>query len=113
MQGRELQRVTGFFEPHGFSALPDGSKVYVSSLGSHEVAVLDGKSGNMLKRLAVGDVGRVAARDPQRYLSEIKGIVNPTLTRDGAVGYAADGELKHSGDHRHEDGQDCQNSSGR
>jgi len=91
-EGREVQRVTGFFEPHGFSALPDGSKVYVSSLGAHEVAVLDGTSGRMLKRLAVGDVGRVAARDPQRYLSEIKGIVNPTLTKDGAFAYAADGD---------------------
>jgi YVTN family beta-propeller protein len=91
-EGREIQRVTGFFEPHGFSALPDGSKVYVSSLGAHEVAVLDGTNGRMLKRLAVGDVGRVAARDPQRYLSEIKGIVNPTLTRDGAFAYAADSD---------------------
>jgi YVTN family beta-propeller protein len=91
-EGREVQRVTGFFEPHGFSVLPDGSKVYVSSLGAHEVAVLDATSGRMLKRLAVGDVGRVAARDPQRYLSEIKGIVNPTLTKDGAFAYAADGD---------------------
>jgi len=90
--GREVQRITGFYEPHGFSALPDGSKVYVSSLGGHEVAVLDAKSGRMLKRLAIGDVGRVAARDPQRYLSEIKGIVNPTLTKDGAFAYAADGD---------------------
>jgi len=91
-EGREIQRITGFFEPHGFSALPDGSKVYVSSLGAHEVAVLDAKSGRMLKRLAIGDVGRVAARDPQRYLSEVKGIVNPTLTKDGAFAYAADGD---------------------
>jgi YVTN family beta-propeller protein len=90
--GREVQRITGFYEPHGFSALPDGSKVYVSSLGGHEVAVLDAKSGRMLKRLAIGDVGRVAARDPQRYLSEVKGIVNPTLTKDGAFAYAADGD---------------------
>jgi len=91
-EGREVQRLTGFFEPHGFSVLPDGSKVYVSSLGAHEVAVLDATSGRMLKRLAVGDVGRVAARDPQRYLSEIKGIVNPTLTKDGAFAYAADSD---------------------
>jgi len=91
-EGREVQRLTGFFEPHGFSVLPDGSKVYVSSLGAHEVAVLDAKSGRMLKRLAIGDVGRVAARDPQRYLSEIKGIVNPTLTKDGAFAYAADSD---------------------
>jgi YVTN family beta-propeller protein len=87
-EGREVKRLTGFFEPHGFSALPDGSKVYVSSIGAHEVAVLDA-SGSMRKRLAVGNVGRFAARDPQRYLSEIKGVVNPTLTRDGAFAYAA------------------------
>ena len=90
--GRELQRVTGFYSPHGFSVLPDGSKVYVSSLGAHEVAVLDAQSGRMIKRLAVGDVSRVAARNPQRYLSEIKGIVNPTLTKDGAFAYAADSD---------------------
>jgi YVTN family beta-propeller protein len=89
--GREVQRVEGFFAPHGFSVLPDGSKVYVSSIGAHEVAVLDA-NGRMLKRLAIGNVGRVAARDPQRYLSEIKGIVNPTLTRDGAFAYAADSD---------------------
>jgi YVTN family beta-propeller protein len=46
----------------------------------------------MLKRLAVGDVGRVAARDPQRYLSELNGIANPTLTPDGAFAYAADSD---------------------
>src|SRR5215475_13129296 len=88
--------------PEHFDATPDGrrafvgnmedSTVYVSSLGAHEVAVLDATSGRMIKRLAVGDVGRVAARDPQRYLSEIKGIVNPTLTKDGAFAYAADGD---------------------
>ncbi len=87
-EGREVARLTGFFEPHGFSVLPDGSKVYVSSIGAHEVAVLDA-SGIMRKRLAVGNVGRYAARDPARYLSEIKGVVNPTLTRDGAFAYAA------------------------
>lgn len=91
-EGREVQRVTGFSQPHGFSVLPDGSKVYVSSFGAHEVAVLDANSGRLLKRLAVGNVGRVAARDPQRYLSEIQGIANPTLTRDGAFAYAADGD---------------------
>jgi YVTN family beta-propeller protein len=86
-EGREVKRVEGFFAPHGFSVLPDGAKVYVSSIGAHEVAVLD-MNGRLLKRLAIGDVGRVAARDPQRYLSEIKGVVNPTLTRDGAFAYA-------------------------
>jgi YVTN family beta-propeller protein len=90
--GDSFQRETGFFSPHGFSVLPDGSKVYVSSLGAHEVAVLDGATGRMIKRLAIGDVGRVAARHPQRYLAEIKGIVNPTLTKDGAFAYAANSD---------------------
>ncbi len=90
-EGRELKRVTGFFEPHGFSVIPDGSKVYISSIGAHEVAVLDA-AGVMRKRLAVGNVGHFAARDPQRYLSEIKGVVHPTLTRDGAFAYAASGD---------------------
>ena len=89
-EGREIQRITGFYAPHGFSVTPDGSKVYVSSHGAHEVAVLDAKSGRMLKRLAIGEVGRVAARNPQRYLSELNGIANPTLTKDGAFAYAAD-----------------------
>jgi YVTN family beta-propeller protein len=86
-EGREVKRVEGFFAPHGFSVTPDGTKVYVSSIGAHEVAVLD-VNGRLLKRLAIGNVGRVAARDPHRYLSEIKGVVNPTLTRDGAFAYA-------------------------
>ena len=89
-EGREIQRITGFYAPHGFSVTPDGSKVYVSSHGAHEVAVLDAQSGRMLKRLAIGEVGRVAARNPQRYLSELNGIANPTLTKDGAFAYAAD-----------------------
>jgi DNA-binding beta-propeller fold protein YncE len=100
-EGREVQRLTGFFEPHGFSVLPDGSKVYVSSNGAHEVAVLDVASGRMIKRLAVGNVGRVAARDPQRYLSEVKGIPNPTLTRDGAFAYAADSDAGELGTRDH------------
>jgi YVTN family beta-propeller protein len=91
-EGREVQRLAGFFEPHGFSVLPDGSKVYVSNHGAHEVAVLDAASGRLLKRLAGGNVGRVAARDPQRYLSQLQGIPNPTLTRDGAFAYAADSD---------------------
>ena len=44
-EGREIQRITGFYAPHGFSVTPDGSKVYVSSHGAHEVAVLDAQSG--------------------------------------------------------------------
>jgi YVTN family beta-propeller protein len=91
-EGKELQRLAGFFEPHGFSAMPDGSKVYVSNVGAHEVDVVQVKAQQLAKRLAVGDAHRFAARDPDRYLSQIKGIASPTLTIDGKFAYAADGD---------------------
>lgn len=91
-EGKELSRLAGFFEPHGFSVMPDGSKVYVSNVGAHEVGVVQTQVHQLAKRLAVGDAHRFAARDPDRYLSEIKGIASPTLTMDGKFAYAADGD---------------------
>jgi YVTN family beta-propeller protein len=90
--GTEVKRLAGFFEPHGFSVLPQGSKVYVSNFGAHEVRAIDVLSHQTASRLAIGDVHRAAIRDPERYLSELKGIANPTLTIDGKFVYAADGD---------------------
>jgi YVTN family beta-propeller protein len=90
--GTEAKRLAGFFEPHGFSVLPGGSKVYVSNFGAHEVRAIDISSQQIANRLAVGDVHRAAIRDPERYLSELKGIANPTLTIDRKFVYAADGD---------------------
>ncbi len=91
-KGIETKRFSGFFEPHGFSVLPGGGKVYVSNFGAHEVRAIDIPSQQMAKRLAVGDVHRAAIRDPARYQSELKGIANPTPTIDGRFIYAADGD---------------------
>ncbi|MBZ0169416.1 Cytochrome D1 heme domain protein [Candidatus Methylomirabilis lanthanidiphila] len=90
--GKELHRLAGFFEPHGFNVMPDGSKVYVSNFGAHQVGVVSVPRQQLAKRLAVGDAHRFAVRDPGRYLSQIKGIANPTLTMDGKFAYAADGD---------------------
>ena len=91
-EGTEIKRLAGFFEPHGFSVLPEGSKVYVSNFGAHDVGVIEIPSQQMAGRLAIGDVHRAATRDPERYLSELKGIANPTPTLDGRFVYAADGD---------------------
>lgn len=91
-EGKEVKRMAGFFEPHGFSVLPGNSKVYVSNFGAHEVRAIDIPSQQIAKRLAIGDVHHAAIRDPERYMSELKGIANPTLTVDGRFIYAADGD---------------------
>lgn len=91
-EGKEANRLAGFFEPHGFSVMPDGSKVYVSNVGAHEVGVVRAPTHQLAKRLAVGGAHRFASRDPDRYLSAIKGIANPTLTPDSRFAYAADGD---------------------
>ena len=91
-EGKEVKRMAGFFEPHGFSVLPGDSKVYVSNFGAHEVRAIDIPSQQIAKRLGIGDVHRAAIRNPERYMSELKGIANPTMTIDGRFIYAADGD---------------------
>lgn len=91
-EGREVTRLAGFFEPHGFSVLPNGSKIYISNFGAHEVGVVNVTTHQLAKRLAVDGAHRFAARNPDRFLTEIKGIANPTLTIDGRFAYAADGD---------------------
>ncbi|WDT77788.1 MAG: beta-propeller fold lactonase family protein (plasmid) [Candidatus Manganitrophus sp.] len=91
-EGKEVRRLKGFFEPHGFSVLPGDNKVYVSNFGAHEVRSVEIPSQQLAKRLAIGNVHRAAIRDPERYQSELKGIANPTPTIDGRFIYAADGD---------------------
>lgn len=91
-EGKEVKRLAGFFEPHGFSVLPGDTKLYVSNFGAHEVRSIDIFSQQMVKRLAIGDVHHAAIREPERYMSDLKGIANPTPTIDGKFIYAADGD---------------------
>lgn len=91
-EGKEVRRLKGFFEPHGFSVLPGDDKVYVSNFGAHEVRSVEIPSQQLTKRLAIGNVHRAAIRDPERYQSDLKGIANPTPTIDGRFIFAADGD---------------------
>lgn len=91
-EGKEVRRLKGFFEPHGFSVLPGDNKVYVSNFGAHEVRSVEIPSQQLAKRLAIGNVHRAAIRDPKRYQSDLKGIANPTPSIDGRFIFAADGD---------------------
>ncbi len=89
---KETKRIDGFYEPHGFSFLPDGKKALISNFGAHEVGTVDIANNALVTRTAVGGAFRLAALNPGEYLSEIKGIINPTLTVDGRYAYSADGD---------------------
>lgn len=91
-QNKEIKRLSGFSEPHGVTFTPDGSKVYIGNFGAHRVDVIDAKKHEIIRQLSVGDVYQVASKNPARFLSEIKGIANVTLTPNGRFGYAADGD---------------------
>lgn len=89
---KEVKRITGFYEPHGVTFNADASKAYIANFGAHHVDVVDTSKHEIIKQLSIGDVYQVASKNPDRYLSEIKGIANVTLTPDGRFGYAADGD---------------------
>src|SRR3989337_3929236 len=90
--GKEIKRIAGFYEPHGFSILPDMSKVYVANLGAHGIGVIDVKSQALVKNIYIGSSHVLASFNLDSRLSEINGIVHPTLTPDGRYIYAADGD---------------------
>src|SRR3989304_4339387 len=92
VNSKEINRIQGFYEPHGFSMLPDMSKVYVSNLGAHEIGVIDVKSQQLIKTIYIGNAHILASLNLDKRLSEINGIANPTLTLDGRYLYAADGD---------------------
>ena len=68
------------------------NKAYIANLGAHRVDVVDARKHEVIKQLSIGDVYQVASKDPARYLSDIKGIVNATITPDQKYVYAADGD---------------------
>jgi len=92
MAGKELARIEGFYEPHGVTFHPTLKKAYIPNLGAHEVGVIDTVEHKLIKRIAIGELPKVAALNPDKYLGEIQGIVNVTLTPDGRYAYAADGD---------------------
>ncbi len=91
---REIKRIAGFFEPHGFEFVraANGSKVYVANIGAHEVGVIDVATQELVKRINIGSAYVMAVADMPNRLTELAGVVHPTLTRDLRYAYAADGD---------------------
>ncbi|MBN4080330.1 beta-propeller fold lactonase family protein [Beggiatoa alba] len=89
----EIKRIHGFAEPLNITFTPDGTKAYVGNYGAHWVGVIDVTRHELLKKIHVGSVPGIASLDPERYLGEIKGISNVSISNDGRYLYAADGDL--------------------
>ncbi|VAW97249.1 hypothetical protein MNBD_GAMMA23-1803 [hydrothermal vent metagenome] len=89
----EIKRIKGFAEPLNITFTPDGTKAYIGNYGAHWVGVIDVTRHELLKKIHVGDVPSIASLDPQRYLGDIKGISNVSISNDGRYLYAADGDL--------------------
>jgi len=89
----EIKRIPGFAEPLNITFTPDGSKAYIGNYGAHWVGVVDVTRHELLKKIQVGAVPDIARLDPERYLGEIKGVSNASISNDGRYLYAADGDL--------------------
>ncbi len=89
----KIRTIKGFAEPLNITFTPDGSKAYVANYGAHWVGVVDVSRHELLKKIHVGTVPEISALDPERYLGDIKGISNASISRDGRYLYAADGDL--------------------
>jgi len=89
----EIRRIPGFAEPLNITFTPDGSKAYVGNYGAHWVGVIDVTRHELLKKIQVGEVPEISRLDPDRYLGEIKGVSNASISNDGRYLYAADGDL--------------------
>jgi YVTN family beta-propeller protein len=89
----KVKTIPGFVEPLNVTFLPDGSKAYVGNYGAHWVGVIDVKRHELLKKIQVGTVPGISKLDPDKYLSEIKGINIAAPSNDGRYLYAADSDL--------------------
>ncbi|KMP11354.1 hypothetical protein UR09_03630 [Candidatus Nitromaritima sp. SCGC AAA799-A02] len=90
---KRIKNLQGFAEPLNITFLPDGSKAYVANYGAHWVGVIDVKRHELLKKIKIVDIPNRSRLDPTKFLSEIKGISNATITKDGRYLYTADGDM--------------------
>jgi YVTN family beta-propeller protein len=89
----KIKTIPGFVEPLNVTFTPDGTKAYVGNYGAHWVGVIDVTRHELLKKIQIAEVPGVTRLDPGRYLSEINGISNASISNDGRYLYAADGDL--------------------
>lgn len=88
-----IKTIEGLAEPLNITFTPDGTKAYVGNYGAHWVGVIDVSRHELLKKIQIGELPGISRLNPTRYLSEIKGISNATMSADGRYIYAADGDL--------------------
>jgi YVTN family beta-propeller protein len=88
-----IKTIEGLAEPLNITFTPDGTKAYVGNYGAHWVGVIDVTRHELLKKIQIAEVPGISRLNPTRYLSEIKGISNATMSADGRYLYAADGDL--------------------
>jgi YVTN family beta-propeller protein len=79
----EIKRIPGLAMPLNITFTPDGSKAYIGNYGAHWVGVIDVNRHELLKRVEVAPVPGVARLDPERYLADIKGVSNASISNDG------------------------------
>jgi YVTN family beta-propeller protein len=89
----KVKTIPGFAEPLNVTFTPDGSKAYVGNYGAHWIGVIDVRRHELAKKIHVGNVPGVAKLDPDKYLGEIKGVSNASITNDGRYLFAADSDL--------------------
>ena len=89
----KIKTIPGFVEPLNVTFTPDGSKAYVGNYGAHWVGVIDVRRHELLKKIQIAEVPGVARLDPDKYLSEIKGINIAAISNDGRYLYTADSDL--------------------
>src|SRR5262245_12484619 len=88
-----IKTIEGLAEPLNITFTPDGTKAYVGNYGAHWVGVVDVTRHELLKKIQIAEVPGISRLNPTRYLSEIKGVSNATMSADGRYLYAADGDL--------------------
>jgi YVTN family beta-propeller protein len=89
----EIRRIPGFAEPLNITFTPDGSKAYVGNYGAHWIGVVDVTRHELLKKIQVAAPPGISQLNPDRFLSEIRGISIASISNDGRYLYAADGDF--------------------
>jgi YVTN family beta-propeller protein len=89
----EIRRIPGFAEPLNITFTPDGAKAYVGNYGAHWVGVIDVTRHELLKKIQVVAPPGISQLNPDRFLSEIRGISIASISNDGRYVYASDGDF--------------------
>jgi YVTN family beta-propeller protein len=88
-----VKTITGLAEPLNVTFTPDGTKAYIGNYGAHWIGVVDVTRHELLKKIEIAPTPTRSRLDPEKYLGDLKGISNASISNDGRYLYAADGDL--------------------